>query len=514
MGPAKTLHVDLCIYGATAAGLMAGIQARRLGLTVALLDPSPRIGGMTTHGLGYTDIGNKSAVGGLAREFYRRVGRRYGVPEAWTFEPHIALHVFETWLSEAELTVHAQQFLAALERDRGRITALRTESGLVVRAKQFIDATYEGDLMAQAGVSFDVGRESNATYGETLNGAQLRPNHHQFNEPVSPFVVKHDPTSGLLPGIEWNEPVIGAGDRRVQAYCFRVCLTDDPRNRTPFARPADYDERWHVLARREIEASGWHRLFTKFDRLRRVEKTDTNNWGAVSTDFIGQNYAWPLASYAEREVNFQAHVTYQQGLHWFLANDPSLPPALREAYGQWGLCRDEFTETGGWPTQLYVREARRMISDYVMTEHDCRGARVALDSIGLAAYTMDSHNCRRFVRGAQVLNEGNVEEHGFSPYPISYRAIVPRGGECENLLVPVCLAASHIAYGSIRMEPVFMILGQSAATAAYIAIQEDSSVQAVPYADLRAALLRDEQVLAWRSRQPATEGDLHVSEAR
>ena len=513
-GTPETLSVDLCIYGATAGGLIAGIQAKRLGLTVVILDPGGRIGGMTTNGLGYTDIGNKAAVGGLAREFYHRLGRHYGVPQAWTFEPRAALSVFQSWLREADLIVYPQQFLAGVEREGKRLTAVRTESGRVVRAKQFIDATYEGDLMAQAGVSHHVGREDNAVYGETLNGAQVRENNHQFARPVSPFIVENDSSSGLLPGIErGGEPVVGAGDHRVQAYCFRVCFTDEPKNRIPFTRPAGYDPEWHVLTARHLAAAGWHDLFTKFDRLRISAKTDTNNFGPASTDFIGQNYAWPRARYAERETIFQAHIAYQHGLHWFLANDPTVPRALREAYGQWGLCRDEFTESGGWPPQLYVREARRMVGDYVMTEHECRGARVASDSIGLAAYTMDSHNCRRFVRGSHVLNEGNVEEHGFPPYPISYRAIVPRVGECENLLVPLCLAASHIAYGSIRMEPVFMILGQSAASAAHLAIRENVPVQSVPYADLCSALRRDGQVLAWEAEVPATEDDLHIREA-
>lgn len=510
-GIPETLSVDLCIYGATAGGLIAGIQAKKLGLSVAILDPGGRIGGMTTSGLGYTDIGNKAAVGGLAREFYRRLGRHYGVPEAWTFEPRAALGVFQSWLREADLVVYPQQFLAGVERNGKRLTAVRMESGRVIRARQFIDATYEGDLMAYAGVSHHVGREDNAVHGETLNGAQVRDT-HQFVFPVSPFFIEGEPASGLLPGIEPGEPVTGAGDHRVQAYCFRMCLTDDPKNRVPFTLPEGYDPRWHVLTARHLAAAGWQDQFTKFDRLRVPTKTDTNNFGPASTDFIGQNYAWPRAGYAERERIFQAHVAYQQGLHWFLVNDPSVPWALREAYSQWGLCRDEFTESGGWPPQLYVREARRMVGDYVMTEHECRGARTASDPVGLAAYTMDSHNCRRFARGARVFNEGDVQEHRFPPYPISYRAIVPRVGECENLLVPLCLAASHIAYGSIRMEPVFMILGQSAATAAYLAIGENVPVQAVPYADLRSALRRDGQVLAWEKEMPVTGDELHVRE--
>lgn len=508
---------DVLVYGATPAGLIASIALARANRSVVLLEPGPRIGGMTTSGLGFSDIGNKAAIGGLAREFYRRLGRRYGVAEAWTFEPHVAEAVFGEWLAEVGIEAQCRQFLDLVEVVDHRITAVRTTCGLTVRARLFIDATYEGDLLAQAGVSFHVGREGNQVFGETLNGAQIAAA-HQFEYPVSPYRVAHDPASGLLPGIEDDgQVVVGAGDHRVQAYCFRLCLTDDPANRLPFPQPAHYDPRWYVLLQRYF-ATGWSDVFSKFDRLRVRTKTDTNNHGAVSTDFIGQNHGWPLGSYEERERIYQAHVTYQQGLHWFLANDPAVPKALRDRYADWGLCRDEFAASGGWPTQLYVREARRMQADYVMTEHDCRGRRVAPEPIALAAYTMDSHNCRRVIRdrghpAASVLNEGDVQVHGFPPYPISYRAIVPRPGECLNLLVPVCLSASHIAYGSIRMEPVFMILGESAAIAADIALAADARVHEVPYADLQRALVRHGQILAWTGQLQVTREALHATES-
>jgi hypothetical protein len=298
-----------------------------------------------------------------------------------------------------------------------------------------------------------------------------------------------------------------------------MCLTDDPGNRRPFVRPPGYDPRWYALLQRNL-AAGWRDVFSKFDRLRVRTKTDTNNHGAVSTDFVGQNYTWPGGNFRAREELFQAHVTYQQGLHWFLANDSSVPKDVREIYSRWGLCHDEFPESGGWPTQLYVREARRMIGDYIMTEHECRGHRVVADAIGLAAYTMDSHNCRRFVQNGRspeesdcVLNEGDVQAHGFPPYPISYRAIIPKAAECENLLVPVCLSASHIAYGSIRMEPVFMILGQSAAVAADLALTESLPLQSVPYPDLRAALNKAGQVLSWEGPKSIARQDLHAIES-
>lgn len=516
VGPRDLAEVDLCVYGGTPAGITAAISAVRLNRSVVLLEPGPRIGGMTASGLGFTDIGNKAAIGGAAREFYRRLGKRYGTEEAWTFAPSAAETVFKEWLHETGVRFHTRQFLAGIEKPDRRITALRTTSGLQVRAKVFIDATYEGDLLAAAGVGFHVGRESNSKYAETLNGAHVGGG-HQFESAVSPYVVADDPHSGLLPGIESNDVVIGAGDHRVQAYCFRMCLTDDPGNRSPFIRPAGYDPREYVLLQRYL-ATGWRDVFSKFDRLRCRTKTDTNNHGAVSTDFIGRNYDWPTGNFMVREHIFQAHVNYQQGLQWFLANDPAVPAGVRERYSAWGLCRDEFVESGGWPTQLYVREGRRMISDYVMTEHECRGRRIVPDSIGLAAYTMDSHNCRRFVHRPRssreqdsVLNEGDVQAHGFPPYPISFRAMVPKQAECENLLVPVSLSASHIAYGSIRMEPVFMIIGQSAAIAADLALAGRSPVQQVPYPDLHTALQRAGQILAW-SGDDVTRADLHAVE--
>lgn len=509
--PAK-LKTDVCVYGGTAGGVVAAIQLARLGHRVVLLEPGPRVGGMTASGLGYTDIGNKAAVGGLAREFYRRVGRAYGVAEAWTFEPKVAQQVFDDWLRECKVPVLCRQYLADVVMAQGRIEELRTTTGVSVRARMFLDCTYEGDLMAAAGVRHTIGREDDTVYGETLNGAQVR-NKHQFDLPVSPFVVPDRPESGLLPGFDAEAPVTGKGDHRIQAYCFRMCLTDDPANRLPFPKPARYDRSRYVLLERYL-AAGWREVFQKFDRLRVRMKTDTNNHGAVSTDFIGQNYRWPAGTFVEREEMFQAHVAYQQGYHWFLANDPGVPDDVREAYAKWGLCRDEFVETGGWPYQLYVREARRLVGDYVMTEHECRGTRVVPDPVGLAAYTMDSHNCRRFVRDGAACNEGDVQEHGFPPYPISYRSIIPAGGQCENLLVPVCLSASHIAYGSIRMEPVFMVLGQSAALAADLAIKASGAVQAVSYSLLNRALTETGQILEWKADEAEIGGEhvLHAQE--
>ena len=371
------------------------------------------------------------------------------------------------------------------------------ESGRAYAGRVFIDATYEGDLMAKAGVSYQVGREANAVYGESLNGVQTRhATSHQWKARVDPYVVPGDARSGLLPGLHDGGPgEEGSGDRRVQAYNLRLTLTDAPANRLPIERPEGYDPRRYELLRRYVEAGVFDAIDLNSPMPNR--KTDVNNNGAFSSDHIGANYEYPDADHAARERIFQDHVSYVTGLWYFLQNDPRLPAAVREKAGRWGLCRDEFTDTGHWPHQLYVREARRMTGEVVMTEHHCRGDRRAEDSVGLAAYGMDSHNTQRYVVDGAARNEGDVQVGVPGPYPVSYRAIVPRRAEATNLLVPVALSASHIAYGSIRMEPVFMILAQSAATAASLAIDGDGVVQDVPYARLRERLLADGQVLDW-----------------
>lgn len=490
-----TQDTEVCVYGATAAGVIAAVQVAAMGRRVLLLDPGDHLGGMSAGGLGWTDSGNKQAIGGLARDFYRRVGAAYGRPEEWAFEPHVAETVCEGLVREHAITVIRRQYLATAELDGVAIRSIAMLGGLVVRAAMFIDATYEGDLMAAAKVPYTVGREANDQYSETINGVQVR-SKHQFGTTVDPYVVAGKPESGLLPGID-PEPLAaeGSGDHRIQAYNFRVCLCDDPANRIPFARPDAFAARWYELLLRHL-ATGSTSVLGKFDRLCVHSKTDTNNNGPVSTDFIGQNFAWPTAGYTERETIFQAHVAWQQGYHWLLASDARVPEAVRTRYAAWGLAKDEFTTTGGWPHQLYVREARRMVADYVISEHDCRHHHVAEDPVGLASYTMDSHNCRRFVRDGHVMNEGDVQVAPSGPYGVSYRAIVPPHGSCPNLAVPVCCSATHIAYGSLRMEPVFMLLGQAAATAACQAIAAGLPLQDLPYPPLRERLLADGQILA------------------
>ena len=517
---AEVVRCDVVVYGGTSAGVSAAVQARRMGKSVVLVEPGRHLGGLTSGGLGATDIGNKAAIGGMAREFYREVARHYAKDDAWrqqtraeyaerrspagddtmwTFEPHVAEAILGRWVAEAGVPVRLEERLdldGGVRKVGGAIASIRMESGLELEGKVFIDATYEGDLMAKAGVSYHVGREGNDRYGETLNGVQFGQKHHQFRVPVDPYRTPGDPSSGLLPGVHDGDPgEQGRGDRRVQAYNFRVCMTDAPENRLPIPRPEGYDPLRYELLLRYIQGGVWDAL--KLNTPMPNRKTDINNHGGFSSDNIGMNYDYPEADHARRAEIVREHVVYHQGMLWFLANDPRVPAEVRADAGRWGLCKDEFLDTGGWPHQLYVREARRMVSDRVMTQHDCQGRSVADDPVALAAYQMDSHNVQRFVKDGRALNEGDVEVGGFSPYPISYRSIVPSEGQCSNLLVPVCLSASHIAYGSIRMEPVFLVLGQSAATAAAMAVDAGVPVQRVDYTALRARLLADGQVLEW-----------------
>lgn len=519
--PSPNTVYDVVVYGGTSGGVAAAVQSARMGKSVVLIEPSRHIGGLSSGGLGATDIGNKAAIGGISREFYHRVWQHYqrddawkqqrreeyrsrrqavGEETMWTFEPHVAEKIFRAMLRDAKVPVVLGQRLDrknGAQLQGGAIRSVAMEDGATFHGKMFIDATYEGDLMAAAGVRYHVGRESNSQYDETLNGVQTRRAiYHQFVKPVDPYLRPGDPSSGLLPGINGEGPgEEGAGDHRVQAYCFRLCATDAPENRRPWPKPAGYDELQYELLLRNFEA-GDNRI-PWAPSLMPNRKTDSNNNFAVSTDYIGMNYDYPEADYATRENIIKAHEVYQKGLMWTLANHPRVPEKIREYFQTWGLAKDEFTDNDNWPHQLYVREARRMVSDYVMTQHNCQGRKVAEDPVGLAAYTMDSHHVQRHVKDHRVLNEGDVQVGGFSPYPISYRSIVPAKDTCSNLLVPVCLSASHIAYGSIRMEPVFMVLGQSAATAAALAIDHETSVQDVEYPKLRERLLNDEQVLEW-----------------
>ncbi len=523
------VSADIVVYGGTSAGVTAAVEAARAGRSVVIVGPDRHLGGLSSGGLGWTDTGNKAVIGGLAREFYHRVWLHYQKPDAWKwqqpeeygnrgqgtpavdgklrtmwiFEPHVAEAIFDAWIAEYDIPVYRDKWLdrenGVVKRD-GRIVQIGMLDGSVFRGKVFIDATYEGDLMAAAGVSYRVGREGRDEYGETYAGVHTEILHHRHHfgvlkTPISAYRIPGDPTSGLLPRISPDPPgKIGQGDHRVQAYCFRLCLTDHPENRVPFPKPENYDPDQYALLLRILQA-GWREVFHKFDPIPN-RKTDTNNHGPFSSDNIGYNYDYPDADYARRREIIQEHETYQKGLFYFLANDPRVPDDVRKPMQKWGLAADEFTDNGNWPHQLYIREARRMVGEYVLTEHDLMKRRETPQSVGMGSYSIDSHNVQRYVTPeGYVQNEGDLGVRLAAPYEIAYGSLVPKRKECKNLLVPVCVSATHVAYGSVRMEPVFMILGQSAAAAADLAIDHGVPVQAIDYQELRARLLAEGQIL-------------------
>lgn len=520
------IEADVIIYGGTSSAVIAAVEVAQSGKTVIVVSPDKHLGGLTSGGLGYTDTGDKSTIGGLSREFYHRVWLHYNDPAAWVwqkhaeygnrgqgtvamdgenrtmwiFEPHVAEQVFEDYVSENNLRVYRDEWLDrnnGVTMKDGKIVSFKTLSGKVFSGKIFIDATYEGDLMAEAGVSYHVGRESAATYDEQWNGVQTGVFQHQhwFQAKISPYKIPGDPSSGVLPRISTDDPgEFGAADNKIQAYCFRMCMTKHDENRLPFPKPANYDpQQYELLAR--MFASGRKDWFRKFDAIPNW-KTDTNNHGPFSSDNIGMNYDYPEASYEQRRAIIQEHKDYQMGLLWFVANDPCVPDDIRTEMAGWGLAKDEFTDNGNWPHQIYVREARRMIGEYLTTEKDVLGQREVPRPVGMGSYAMDSHNVQRYITPeGYVQNEGDIGVHPDKPYSISYGSLVPKKEECSNLLVPVCVSSSHIAFGSIRMEPVFMILGQSAAVAACLALDSEVAVQDVDYEKLKVQLKKRKQIL-------------------
>jgi len=535
---------DVLVYGGTSSGITAAIQAKQMGKRVVFIAPEGRIGGLTTSGLGATDHGDKDAIGGLSREFYQRIREYYfNIPSAWKqetleeyqghvyktginedtmwfFEPHVAKKVFYQMLEESGIQVILTERLdlregVGVQKKGTEIQRIRMESGREFKARMFIDATYEGDLMAKAGVSYIVGRESNDTYGETANGIQLfneKYNLHMFARKVDPYVIPGDPKSGLIYGIQEPEPPgkTGEGDHRVQSYCFRLCMTDVEENQVLFPKPDNYDPARYELLLRYIQSDEKFPWVPQ-ERFENIEnmalgwdarailmpnrKTDANTKGPISFNFVGGNYDYPDGNYTERERIVEAHKNWQQGLIWFMANDPRIPAKYSDPVNEWGLTKDEFVENDNWPPQLYIREARRMIGEYVVTEHNCKGDRVANNSIGMGSYTMDSHIVSRYVyTDGYVRNEGHVGR-GSTTYPISYHSITPKKNEVTNLLVSAAVSASHVAFGSIRMEPVFMVLGQAAGAAAALSVEDGVPVQSLDYSKLRRKLTDYGQVV-------------------
>ncbi|MDG2391757.1 MAG: FAD-dependent oxidoreductase [Planctomycetaceae bacterium] len=531
-GQFSTLHsaeYDVVVYGGTSAAVTSAVQAKKMGKSVVIVSPDTHLGGLSSGGLGWTDTGNKQVIGGLSREFYHRVWKEYQKDGSWKqqnresygnkgqgtaaidgdertmwiFEPHVAEQVFDSFVKDYEIPVHRNEWLDrknGVKMEGNKIVSITTISGKTYKGKLFIDTTYEGDLMAVAGVSYHVGREAKDVYGEDWNGVQTGVLHHGHHfgvlkDPISPYKVPGDASSGVLPRISTEHPgEYGAGDNKVQAYCFRMCLTNHDENRVPFPKPKGYDASQYELLLRVLNA-GWREGFRKFDPIPNF-KTDTNNHGPFSTDNIGYNYDYPEGTYKRRQEIIKEHEVYQQGLMYFLANDPRVPQDVREKFNAWGLAKDEFTDNGSWPHQLYIREARRMIGDYVMTENELLKKRPTPESIGMGSYTMDSHNIQRYITPeGYVQNEGDIGVSTRGPYSIALGSVLPKKEECTNLVVPVCVSSSHIAFGSIRMEPVFMILGQSATTVGVMAMDAGIAVQDVKYETLKERLVKDGQVL-------------------
>lgn len=520
-------EADVIIYGGTSAAVTTAVQVVRMGKTVIVVSPDMHLGGLSAGGLGFTDTGNKEVIGGISREFYHRVYKHYQTEEAWKwqqqseygnkgqgtpaidgenrtmwiFEPHAAEKVFDDFIDENKVKLFRDEWLdrsGGIDMDRNTIKSIKTLSGKVFKGKIFIDATYEGDLMALANIDFHVGREANSVYGEEWNGVQVGVLHHghHMKTNIDPYVIPGDPSSGVLPKISTEDPgKKGEADDKVQAYCFRMCLSNHPENRIPFPKPDNYDPQDYELLARIFDA-GWREVFNKFDPIPN-RKTDTNNHGPFSTDNIGMNYDYPEASYERRKEIIKEHEDYQKGLMYFLANDEKVPVEVREKMSQWGLAADEFIDNGNWPHQIYVREARRMIGEFVMTENEIQGKSPVNKSIGMGSYTMDSHNIQRYIKpDGYVQNEGDIGVHPKNPYKIDLGTILPKKEQCDNLLVTTAVSSSHIAFGSIRMEPVFMILGQSAGTVAVLALEKDIGIHEVEYAELKDILLKDGQILS------------------
>lgn len=526
-----TFKADVIIYGGTSSAVTAAVQIKRMGKSVIIVSPDKHLGGLSSSGLGFTDTGNKEVIGGLAREFYQLLYDHYMKPESWNwqrqseygnkgqgspaidgekrtmwiFEPHAAEEAFNQLVTVNNITVKRDEWLDrenGVGMDGGAIVSIKTLSGKTFSGKIFIDATYEGDLMASAGVSYHTGREAGTEYNEEWNGVQVGDfphKHHDFDTlKISPYVIPGDPASGILPRISSAAPGIrGEGDKRIQSYCFRTCLTKHENNRVPFTRPDGYDSTQYELLIR-IYNAGWRGTFNKFDPIPNL-KTDVNNHGPFSFDNIGMNYDYPEAGYERRKEMITEHINYQKGLLYFIANDPRVPAEVKDEMNKWGYAKDEFADNGNWPYNIYVREARRLQGEYIMTENDVLGKRVVPHSIGMGSYNLDSHNTQRYIRDdGFVENEGDIELPTNHPYKIDLGSILPKQDECRNLLIPVCVSSSHIAFGSIRMEPVFMILGQSAGTVASMAIDKGKSIYDLTYEEIKSRLIDDGQVLEFR----------------
>lgn len=494
---------DLVVYGATAGGVMTAVAAAREGLNVALVDPGHHVGGMVSGGLSSSDMGRQEVIGGMAMEFFERVGRHYGETVETKFEPHVAEEVFNEMLREAKVTTIFDQKVRekkGVTKTGDRIVAITLENGEILRAVVFADTTYEGDLMAQAGVTYTWGRESVSEYDESFAGVRgkQRPDHH-FNVRVSPYAAD----GSLLPEVSAGpKGEMGQGDKKVQAYGFRMCLTNDKSNEVPYPRPDNYNPYRYELLKRLIaalsKAKGRPPVMREMMIMSPLKgnKFDINNFGGFSTDDIGASWEYPTADFRRQAEIWREHYNYDAGFFYFLANDPSVPLSLRNEVNEYGLAKDEFIDNHNWPWQLYIREGRRMVGQYVMTQKDIEHDLTKPDSIGMGSYPSDSHHVQRVpTPGGDVENEGEMSD-ATEPYQIPYRMILPKTGEADNLLVPVCFSASHVAYSTIRMEPQYMIIGQAAGVAAAMAVHHSLPVGKIPIPELQKRLLKEEAILS------------------
>lgn len=525
----KSIEADVIIYGGTSAAVTAAVQIAKSNKSVIIVCPDKHLGGMTSSGLGFTDTGNKDVIGGITREFYQRVFENYQKEDAWKwqareeygnkgqgtpaidgdkrtmwiFEPSVAEQIFEDFVKENNIRVDKDRWLDrenGIEMNNGKIASITMLNGKTYKGKIFIDATYEGDLMAAAGVNYHVGREANSVYNEEWNGIQvgvLHHGHHFGKRNISPYTIPGDSSSGVLPRISTSIPgKKGDGDNQVQSYCYRMCLTKLEANRVPFKRPKKYDSTQYELLARILD-DGWNETFDKFDPIPNY-KTDVNNHGPFSFDNIGMNYDYPEATYERRLEITKEHETYQKGLLYFYATDSRIPTDLQIEMNKWGLAKDEFTDNGNWPFQIYVRESRRLIGEFVMTENELLGKQKVSNPIGMGSYTMDSHNTQRYITPeGYVQNEGDIGIHPEQPYQIAMGSIIPKKEECRNLLVPVAVSSSHIAYGSIRMEPVFMIIGQSSGIIASMSIEKNRDIHELDYNEIKLKLIKEGQILIY-----------------
>jgi len=509
------VNSDVCIYGNSSASIIAAIQLKKTGKNVVIVNPDKHLGGMTIEGLGSSDINNHKdfkndkVIGGLTLDFYKKIAAYYGIvnfdssridPKTWRFEPHVAEKIFSEWVQEYNIPVYAEtkliQDFNAVHKNGNKIISFKTENGKEFFASIYIDCSYEGDLLFYSGISTVIGRESNKQYGETKNGIRTENHYRNFDVSVDPYILSGNPKSGLIHTIQ-NEELGEAGevDSRIQAFCFRACLTKDSTNKITFKKPKNYNRDWYEIYIRYINAGG--KLYTPYVTIPN-NKTDLGAWHDLSHNLYGMNHHYPSDTYKQRDSIYNYHLDFTQGLFYFLANDTAVPDKIKSEWSKWGTTKDEFTDNNGWPRMIYIRDGRRMISDYVITEWNTRKDTVINinDAVGIAYWPPDVHHVRRIVKDGKVYNEGFVfGGDNWKPFQISYKSLVPKKSECSNILSPTCLSATHIAYGAIRLEWTFMVLAQSVAIAADLCIDNNMIVQDLPYNILKDELKVNRQII-------------------